>query len=272
MKIVVYGLGIIGASVAASLKKAGHLVLGKNRSRESVVYALEHDMIDGEAVSYEGADVVVLALPPRVTVRELKEGAFPDGCIVMDICGVKSAPEQAAFSKPRKWRYVGTHPMAGKETSGIRSASDTLFVGANFVITHAPQTDAAALDTVRSLAKDMGFGRIVECSAAEHDRMIALTSQLCHVAANAYVTTPLSAGCVGFTGGSFQDMTRVGGVDESLWTDLYFYDREPLLHELSSLIDRLSQYREALAQDDRETMRALLREGRLAHDKFFSEK
>ena len=71
MKIVVYGLGIIGASVAASLKKAGHLVLGKNRSRESVVYALEHDMIDGEAVSYEGAGVVVLALPPRVAVREL---------------------------------------------------------------------------------------------------------------------------------------------------------------------------------------------------------
>ena len=55
-------------------------------------------------------------------------------------------------------------------------------------------------------------------------------------------------------------------------TDLYFYDREPLLHELSSLIDRLSEYREALVRDDRETMRALLREGRLAHDKFFSEK
>ena len=269
MKIVVYGLGIIGASVAASLKKAGHLVLGKNRSRESVVYALEHDMIDGEAVSYEGADVIVLALPPRVTVRELKEGAFPDGCIVMDICGVKSAPEQAAFSKPRKWRYVGTHPMAGKETSGIRSASDTLFVGANFVITHAPQTDAAALDTVRSLAKDMGFGRIVECSAAEHDRMIALTSQLCHVAANAYVTAPLSAGCVGFTGGSFQDMTRVAPVDEAMWAELFCMNSEALCEEIVRLSRRLDAFADAIRDRDEARICALMREGKACYEEFF---
>ena len=123
MKVIVYGLGIIGASVAASLKAAGHEVLGKNRSRESVVYALEHGMIDGEAHSLCGADVVFLALPPRVTMRVLDEGAFSDGCIVADICGVKVPVEEVVLKKPRAWRYVGTHPMAGKETSGIRSAS-----------------------------------------------------------------------------------------------------------------------------------------------------
>ena len=69
MKIVVYGLGIIGASLAAALKKAGHLVLGKNRSREPLEYALEHDMIDAAAEDYDGADVVFLALPPRVARR-----------------------------------------------------------------------------------------------------------------------------------------------------------------------------------------------------------
>ena len=225
MKIVVYGLGIIGASLAAALKKAGHLVLGKNRSREPLEYALEHDMIDAVAEDYDGADVVFLALPPRVAMRELDEGKFPAGCIVADICGVKEPLENAAFSKPRVYRYVGTHPMAGKETSGIRSASDTLFCGANLVLTRAAQTDEAAFAAVRALGKDAGFGRIIECSAKEHDKMIALTSQLAHVVANSYVTSPLTENCVGFTGGSFQDMTRVAPVDEKVWAELYLLNQ-----------------------------------------------
>lgn len=269
MKIVVYGLGIIGASVAASLKKAGHLVLGKNRSRESIDYALAHGMIDGEAQSYDGADVIVLALPPRVTVRELCVGDFPAGCIVMDICGVKTAPEAAVKQAPRSWRYVGTHPMAGKETSGIRSASDSLFLGANFVITVTDETDSKALDRVRSLARDMGFGRIVECTAAEHDRMIALTSQLCHVVANAYVTTPLSAGCAGFTGGSFQDMTRVAPVDEAMWAELFCMNADALAEEVSRLAARLKTFEQAIRNRDDSGLRSLMHEGKVCYEEFF---
>ena len=85
MKIVIYGLGIIGASLAAALKDAGHVVLGKNRSRSAVEYALEHQMIDGEAVSYEGADAVFVALPPDAAMKELDAGDVPEGCIVCDI-------------------------------------------------------------------------------------------------------------------------------------------------------------------------------------------
>ena len=272
MKIIIYGLGIIGASLAAALKRAGHTVLGKNRSRGAVEYALQHNMIDGEAASYEGADVVFLCLPPDATMKELDEGAFPSGCIVSDICGVKEVIEKAVYAKERHYRYVGTHPMAGKETSGILSASEDLYRGKNLVITVNGYTDPEALDTIRSLARDAGFGRIMECSAREHDAKIALTSQLAHIVSNAYGKSPLCLEVSGFTGGSFQDMTRVGGVDENLWTDLYFYDREPLLEELSGLIERLQAYEEALKTEDREGMRALLREGRLAHDRFFSEK
>ena len=164
------------------------------------------------------------------------------------------------------------HPMAGKETSGILSASRDLYKGKNLVITRAAGTDESALERVRAIGRDAGFSRIVECSAREHDEKIALTSQLAHIVSNAYGKSPLALDVKGFTGGSFQDMTRVGGVDETLWTDLYFYDREPLFNELSSLIARLEEYRDALSSNDKEKMRALLREGRLAHDKFFSEK
>lgn len=272
MKIIIYGLGIIGASLAAALIRAGHTVLGKNRSRGPVEYALEHHMIDGEAASYEGADVVFLCLPPDATMQELNEGAFPSGCIVSDICGVKEVIEKAVYEKPRNYRYVGTHPMAGKETSGILSASEDLYRGKNLVITVNEYTDPAALDTIRSLAQDAGFGRIMECSAREHDAKIALTSQLAHIVSNAYGKSPLCSFVSGFTGGSFQDMTRVGGVDENLWCDLYFYARDPLLQELSGLIERLKEFEQALKTEDREGMRALLRVGRLAHDRFFSEK
>lgn len=271
MKIVVYGLGIIGASFAAALKRAGHTVLGKNRSRAPIDYAIEHGMIDGAAESYDGADVVILALPPRVAMRELDGGVFPAGCVVADICGVKEPVEKIVFCKPRAYRYVGTHPMAGKETSGIRSASEKLFCGANLVITRAPRTDADALALVRGLAHDAGFGRIVECSAAEHDKMIALTSQLAHVVANAYVTSPLTENCVGFTGGSFQDMTRVAPVDETVWAELYLLNREYLLQEIDRISARLACFRSALVQGDEERLKALQGEGKACFQSFFKK-
>lgn len=272
MKIVVYGLGIIGASLSASLRAAGHTVYGKNRSREAVKYALSHGIIDDEAENYENAEVVFLALPPDATMRELDEGDFPRGVIVADVCGVKRALEDAVYAKPRAYRYVGTHPMAGKETSGIQSASASLFLGANLILTTCGGTDPKALETVRCLGKEIGFGRITVCSAEEHDRKIALTSQLAHIVANAYAKSPETSGCAAFTGGSYQDMTRVAGVDENLWTELYFYNRASLLEETERLITRLCEYRDALREGDCGRMKELLHEGRIAREEYFSEK
>ena len=272
MKIVVYGLGIIGASFAAALKRAGHTVYGKNRSERPVKLALQRGMIDAKAESYEGAEVVILAIPPVAAMRELEEGAFPGGCIVADICGVKECIERVVCSASRIYRYVGTHPMAGKETSGIESADDRLFEGKNFIVTECAATDPEAVEIVCSLAKDVGFSRIVRCSAREHDRKIALTSQLAHIVTNAYGKSSLADSVSGFTGGSFQDMTRVGGVDEALWTELYLLNSEALLDETQALIHRLEAYCTALRAKDGERLRALLLEGRLAHERCFSEK
>lgn len=272
MKITVYGLGIIGASLAAALKEAGHTVYGRNRSRMPVDYAVEHRMIDGETSSCEGADVVFLALPPDAALRELTEGRYTDGCVVADVCGVKECFERAVCAAPRNYRYVGTHPMAGKETSGIASAEKDLFRGKNFIVTIGERTDADAAETVCALAKDAGFGRIVRCSAKEHDRKIALTSQLAHIVSNAYIRSERAPFVSGFTGGSFQDMTRVGGVDEELWTQLYFLNREALLEETEGLVERLKEYCFALRTEDRDGMRALLKAGRLVHERCFSEK
>lgn len=272
MKVIVYGLGIIGASICAALKNAGHTVLGKNRSRKPIDYAVAHGYIDGEAETFAGADVVFLALPPRVVMQVADGENFPDNCIVADICGVKEPIERAVYSKPRNFRYVGAHPMAGKETTGIESASPTLFSGANIVLTRCPKTDEEAFAAVRALACDMKFGRIVVCGAKEHDRMVALTSQLAHVVSNAYVKSPLTGGCVGFTGGSFQDMTRIAPLDEYVWTELFFLNGGNLKRELKRLTDRLGEYLAALEKGDEEKMRALLREGKNAYSEFSEAK
>lgn len=272
MKIVVYGLGIIGASLAGALKRAGHTVLGKNRSRAPIEYALAHGIVDGEASGYEGAEVVILALPPRPAMEELDRGDFPAGAIVADVCGVKECVEKLVLSKPRAYRYVGLHPMAGKERSGIAVSDSGLFVGKNLVVTLNEGTDEEALSVISRLADDCGFGRIVRCSAAVHDRKIALTSQLAHIVSNAYIRSGEAEGVAGFTGGSYQDMTRVGGVDEDLWTDLYLLNRDSLVRETRALARRLGEYCDLLEKGDEEGLRALLKEGRLAHERYFSEK
>lgn len=265
-KIAVIGLGIIGGSICGALTKAGYEVDGFGRSEASVQYALQAGYIRARGKNIADYDVVFIAVPPYATLDYLKNGKFKDGALVTDICGVKEAPEKAVYEQPRNYRYVGIHPMAGKETSGIASATPELFRGANLIITHAPQTKEEDIAEVKEYAAAMGFGKIVECTAIEHDKKIALTSQLAHIVSNAYVKSPQVKRCDGFTGGSFQDMTRIAGVDEQVWTPLYACNRENIVRELDGLIEHLTEYRDALKANDDTKLSETLKEGRLIRE------
>ncbi len=265
-KTAVIGLGIIGGSICAALSKAGYAVDGKDIQRENVRIAIEKGYIQGEATDISQYDVVFLAVPPKATLSLLQETVFKEGALVSDICGVKAIIEKAVYAKQRNYRYVGIHPMAGKETSGLASASAELFRMANLVITLSEKTQESALIEIKEYAKAMRFGKIVECSAKEHDEKIALTSQLAHVVSNAYVKSPQVKHCEGFTGGSFQDMTRIAGVDENMWTQLYMYNREAILEELNGLLSHLNEYREAIEKMDEKALSKALKEGRLLRE------
>lgn len=265
-QIAVVGLGIIGGSICGALTKAGYVVDGFGRSEASVKFALEAGYIRKKGENLADYDVVFIAVPPYATLDYLRNGTFKDGALVADICGVKELPELAVYEKERNYRYVGIHPMAGKETSGIASASPELFKNANLIITHAPQTKAGDVAEIKEYASAMGFGKIVECTAKEHDKKIALTSQLAHIVSNAYVKSPQVKGCDGFTGGSFQDMTRIAGVDETVWTPLYACNRENIVQELNGLIENLTVYRDALVAKDDEKLSKTLKEGRLIRE------
>lgn len=261
-KIAVIGLGLIGGSLCAALTEAGYSPDGFDNNEESVEYALRLGYIQKKATNLKDYDLVILALPASVTLRYLTQGEFKDGALVTDICGVKSCMEKAVYSKKRNYRYIGMHPMAGKETSGIQSATPNLFKKANLIITLSENTLALDLEKIKGMAKRIGFGKIVECTALEHDKKIALTSQLAHLVSNGYVKSEQVRGCDGFTGGSFQDMTRIAGVDESMWTELYLYNKECIVEELNGLVTHLQEYRDAIENDSKEELSRLLREGR----------
>ncbi len=269
-KIAVVGLGIIGGSICGALTKAGYEVDGIAKSESTLQYALQAGYIRAKAENLSNYDVVFIAVPPYSTLDYLTKAQFKDGALVCDICGVKQVFEKAVYEKKRNYRYVGIHPMAGKETSGIASASPNLFYNANLIIVRAPQTREEDVAEVKQYASSMGFGRIVECTSLEHDEKIALTSQLAHIVSNAYVKSEQVEGCEGFTGGSFQDMTRIAGVDERVWTPLYACNRENIIHELETLIHQLTKYRDALKNEDDDKLSEILREGRLIRERIKS--
>ena len=262
MRIAVVGLGLIGGSLALALRRAGHYVVGKNRSPAPVSYAIVHNVIDEAAEDVSDCDVVFVALPPEASAEYICTAAFGADTVVADICGVKKYIESEVLARRPKLRYVGTHPMAGKEVSGVENACADLFDRASMVITSNIYTDERAVELVKKLVKDMGFKRIVECSAEVHDKKIAYTSQLAHIVSNCYVKDEQIEGCLGFTGGSFQDMTRIAGVDENVWTELYLLNAGNLSGNIRLLVAHLSEVAEAIEAGDAVLLKSLLKDGR----------
>lgn len=262
MKIMIAGLGLIGGSAAKALARAGYAADGYDRP-EVMQAAIQSGAVRGRVQDAAQYDVVFVALPPDAAMRYMDETPFRSGAVVADFCGVKGAIEACIYAKPRNFRYVGCHPMAGKEVSGFQNSCADLFDGASMIIAERAETDAAAVRLLEQLYTEMGFKTLKHCTAAYHDAKIAYTSQLAHIVSNAYVKSDTADGFPGFTGGSFQDMTRIAGVDEAVWTRLYMLNRAAAETELARLIGHMQEYLEALRQEDEAALRALLREGRL---------
>ncbi|MBR1430713.1 prephenate dehydrogenase [Ruminococcus sp.] len=268
MKILVVGLGLIGGSLCKALKKyTYHTVAGCDINRDIENAALRDvaldEVFDG---NYEGYDLIVISLFPEGTERFFAENAskIEKNTLITDVCGIKGDFSQRMknIAERNGLRYVGIHPMAGKEFGGYYNSTAELFVKANFIIAPFVDSQQSDIDLLNGLAKEVGAGKIVITSPENHDKMIAYTSQLAHIVSSAYVKSPeLGLEC-GFSGGSFQDMTRIATMNEKMWTDLFMQNREHLQYELDTLIDNLKKYSEALKNGDADGMRALIAEGR----------
>ncbi|MDO4864522.1 MAG: prephenate dehydrogenase [Ruminococcus sp.] len=268
MKILVVGLGLIGGSLCKALKKyTTHYVVGCDINHDIEFAALRDVAVDEEfRGDFSGFDLVIMSLFPEQTERYLGENIarFDKSTLITDVCGIKGgfSARVKALAEENGMRYVGIHPMAGKEFGGYANSTPDLFQRANFIIAPFEDSDDADVELLRSLASELGAGKIVVTSPENHDKMIAYTSQLAHIVSSAYVKSPeLGLEC-GFSGGSFQDMTRIATMNEKMWTDLFMQNRDNLIFELDTLIENLNKYSHALRFGDAEEMLALIAEGR----------
>lgn len=211
-------------------------------------------------------DLVLLGLYPHLTVEYIQKHAkdFKKGAVVVDCAGVKRVvcEQVQAVAEENGFTFVGAHPMAGVERSGFTYSTADMFNAATLVVTPYKGTDLGLMNALSMFFKKLGFARLKFTTTEEHDAMIAYTSQLAHVVSSAYVKGALSDNFKDFSGGSFQDMTRVARLNENMWTELFLDNGDNLANEIDSLIARMQAYSTAIKAKDADTLCELLREGR----------
>ena len=276
MKIGIVGLGLIGGSVAKAYRAYSdalaleYEIYGCDTNVTILDFAKLDGTLDGEldASTVPLCDVIFVALYPVAAIEYMTHNAalFSKNGVVIDLCGTKTHVCRAGFelAKEHGFTFVGGHPMAGTHHSGYKYSKETMFRGAPMIIVPPRFDDVKLFDRIKKLLTPAGFGRFSFTTAEQHDKMIAFTSQLAHVVSNAYVKSDTAKSHKGFSAGSYKDMTRVAWLNEYMWSELFLENREPLLYEIDSIIASLSEYRDAIAQDDKERLTSLLRDGRIA--------
>ena len=272
MIIGVVGLGLIGGSAAKAFKAAGHAIYAYDINESVTGFARLEGVVDEELsdVNISACNLLLLTATPKASADYLEKNAakISSGTVVIDFCGTKSVICALGFALAKEYgfTFVGGHPMAGLQFSGYKYSKPTLFSGASFILVPPVHDDIVLLDRVKQLLLPLGFKKFVVTTADFHDKMIAYTSQMCHVVSNAFIKSPSAKQHKGYSAGSFRDFTRVSRLNEGMWTELFLENKEYLLAELDLLINSLSEYRNAIVADDAETLKGLLRDGRIAKE------
>lgn len=271
MKIGIIGLGLIGGSIGkAAVRRTAHTIYGYDLNEEVVKTALDVGAIHCALEDISELDMLIVALREGETIKALENYCpkLKDGAIVIDTCGNKRGVV-SCMEKLKKLNtgihFVGVHPMAGREYSGIAAATDNLFEGA-YVVAVPVAGDLAATDIVKDFFVCLGAKGIKLSDADTHDKTIAYTSQLAHIVSSSYIKNPLSTSHLGYSAGSYGDLTRVARLDPDMWTELFINNRDYLAGHIGEIISKLIEYKEAIAASDKEELHRLLVEGAKAKE------
>ena len=272
MKIGIIGLGLIGGSYAKATKsRTSHEVYAYDLDKEVQLLARLSGAMDAPLTdeNLPECDLVLVALRPKAAenwVEAHKTQLGSGNCLVIDICGVKRGVCEtlSKIAKENGFRYIGGHPMAGKEVGGFVNASDSLYDGASMILTPDETVDMRTLEMLKNYFLDIGFANLTFTNPENHDRIIAYTSQLAHVVSGAYVRSKTAQERRGFSAGSFRDMTRVARLDEDMWTELMLDNADFLTDELRTLIANLQECLDAIEAKNADALREVLRAGRIA--------
>lgn len=268
MTVGIVGLGLIGGSMAKAYAAAGHRVYGWDLDGSILEFAAltgaHQGILDNSTLPR--CDLVLLAVPPQAAIAWLEEqgSRISPSAWVIDLCGTKRVVCDACFPLAKRFgfTFVGGHPMAGTHNSGFKYARASLFRGAPMVLVPPEGFTMELLERAKELLAPAGFGKLSVTTAEEHDRLIAFTSQMCHLVSNAYIKSPTARGHKGFSAGSYKDFTRVAWLNPTMWAELMLENKDHMLFELDTLLSNLQAYRDSIAHTDFDTLRRLLDEGR----------
>ena len=268
MTVGILGLGLIGGSMARAYAMEGHTVLACEKDAQMLQFAMlagaVHGKLDGNTIA--SCDLILLAIYPDGSASWLEENAHSirRDTLVMDLCGIKReiCRRCCPLAQRHGFTFVGGHPMAGSQFSGFKYSRANLFAGQPMVLVPPRFDDISLLDRCKQLLAPCAFGRFSVTTAAEHDRMIAFTSQMPHILSNAFIKSPTAISHKGFSAGSYKDLTRVAWLNSQMWAELIMENKDYALTELDIYIESLRAYRSAIANNDLETLTVLLEEGK----------
>ena len=276
--ILIVGLGLIGGSYARALTKKGYRVSAITKEASAIEFALNQGIIaegttqiDPELIGK--ADIVVFALYPKVLLEWLEENQqhLRSGAILTDVTGVKCCVVYDIQAMLRSdVEFIGAHPMAGREVSGVENSDDGIFKNANYIVTPTEKNSEEAIALCEELGWELGFARVSRLTPEVHDDMIGFLSQLTHCIAIALMNCNDTPGMEAYTGDSFRDLTRIARINDRMWSELFMCNRQQLLQHMDAFSNSFALLRQMLETGDVEAMREAMRKStarRICFDK-----
>ena len=268
MNVGILGLGLIGGSMARSYSKAGAAVYAQDTDEIIFEFAELAGVVNGKLDRHTigKCNLILLCVFADASATWLEKNAkhINKDALVIDCCGIKQEICNRCFPIAQEYgfTFVGGHPMAGSHHSGFKASRSNLFQGAPMVIVPPRYDDPELLQWVKDALLPCGFKSFSVTTAAEHDRLIAFTSQMPHIISNAFIKSPTTLSHSGFSAGSYKDLTRVAWLNPTMWAELFLSNKENILQELDYLLGSLTQYKQAVEADDMAKLIELLDEGR----------
>jgi prephenate dehydrogenase len=278
-RLAIVGVGLIGGSLARALRERGEVgeVVGIGRGEANLRKAVELGVIDRYATDpcagVAGADVVFLATPVCSIAAMLERiaPALAAGCIVTDGGSVKEeivAPCERLM--PAGTHFVGGHPIAGTEHSGVEASFATLFRGRRCILTPTERTDGAALRKVACIWEAAG-SEVIMMDVVKHDRVVAAISHLPHMVAYSLVNAVegydrFDESILRYSAGGFRDFTRIASSDPEMWRDIALMNRDAVLEMMDLFTGYFGRLRSLVEQGDGEGMRQFFAESKELRD------
>lgn len=266
-KILIVGLGLIGGSYAEALSAKDYELGAIDTKKSSIDYALTKGWIksgrtEAEKDYVSQFDLVVFALYPHLLAEwiEKYQSFFKSGALITDVTGVKGSVVRKVQSILRKdVEFVGAHPMAGRETSGVESANAQIFNDANYIVTPTSENTAENIEACKELGRELGFERISELSPEEHDEIVGFLSHLTHCIAVSLMVCKDNEHLAEYTGDSFRDLTRIAKINDEMWSELFLANKDELVAQMELFEKQFDSLKKAIISEDREKIRKTMR-------------